>query len=151
MDVFVNVTAVPAQTVSELAVKFATGGLTAPTPIMVKSNVDSSQSFVPNETVPFTVPAAVGEKTTLKVVDPPAGTVVVPNVLPRVNPVPLTAIGPVNVKLLVPVLFIVNVDVTVDPTLTLPTFEYPPSRTVVPDWVTFISPGVVALNLKLSM
>ena len=63
---------------------------------------------------------------------PPAGTVVVPKVEPNVNPVPVTEIGPVNVKLLVPVFVIVYVTVDVFPAETAPRLDDPSSKIFVP-------------------
>ena len=111
----------------------------------------SSQSLVPKLTFPVYEPPAVGLNTTVNVVVAPAATVVVPNEVPRANPAPVTLIGPVKTRLLVPVFVIVKVAVELLPDPTEP-YEYAPSsKTVVVAWVTLISPGVVALNFKLSM
>ena len=113
--------------------------------------VDSSQSLVPNETLPEKSPPVAELKLTVNVVEPPAGTVVVPKVEPNVKPVPVTVIGPVSVKSVVPELEIVKVPVNVVPAETEPISAKPPSKTFTEDKVTSISPGVVALNLKLSI
>ena len=61
-------------------------------------------------------PAPVGVKSILKVVDPPAGTVVIPNVAFNANSEsPTIEIGPVKVKFDVPGLSIVKVIVVGPP------------------------------------
>jgi hypothetical protein len=151
VELLVNVTGEPEQTIKGVALNAATGGKIAAVPDKTKLYVASSQSFVPKLTLPENVPLVVGLKTTLNVVVAPAATVVVPKVDPKENPAPVTLIGPVKTKLLVPVLVMVKVAVVLVPVLSEPKEYAPPSSTGFVDCVTLISPGVVALNFKLSM
>ena len=98
----------------------AIGGEVFVAPFNSKLYVASSQSFVPKETVPVNEPAETGLKSIEKVVVPPAGTVVVPNVVFKENSAPVIVIGPVRIKLEVPVFSIVNVAVVVEPCPTVP-------------------------------
>ena len=99
----VNATGEPEHTVVGVALKSATGGATIPVPLMTKLYVPSSQSFVPKETVPVNGPATEGVKVSVNVVEPPAGTVVIPKEVPKAKVAPVTVIGGVNAKLVVPV------------------------------------------------
>ena len=78
--------------------------------------VDSSQSLLTKETVAVYGPAPVGVKSIENVVVPPAGIVVEPKLEFNENSAsPETVIGGVSVKLLDPVLVIVNVAVVTAP------------------------------------
>ena len=70
---------------------------------------------MPKDTSPVNVPAETGSKSIENVVVPPAGTVVVPNVVFNENSAPVIVIGPVRIKFEVPVFSIVNVAVVVEP------------------------------------
>ncbi len=77
--------------------------MVVPVPLSTKLYVPSSQSFVPKETVPVKGPAPEGVNVSVNVVEPPAGTVVIPKVVPSANVAPVTVIGGVNTRLVVPV------------------------------------------------
>ena len=150
VDKLVNVTVEPAQIVVGVPEKSAIGGVVVASQYMTKLYIPSSQSFVAKETFPVKDPPAAELKFTVKVVVAPAAIVVDPNPVPKVYPVPVTVIGFVNVKLVVPELVTVNVATKGVPAGVEPKSAYPPSNMFTELKVTSISPGVVALNRKLS-